>query len=493
MGTIIRLPSASRDGSGTVKHLSEAADLAHAVHFYEEPSMLFENVAKFLAAGLDEGDRVIVIATTTHREGITRCLGAAPVAHALASRQLTMLDAHETLATFMVHDEVDPDRFRAVLEGILEPLRADAPNARIRAFGEMVDVLWKDGNSNAALRLEELWNEAASAHSFTLLCAYVMGNFYGETNAPGFTEVCARHTHVLSTEVVASSASFPRTREGALEEHVRSLETELHHRKGLEVALREALRDRSRVEAALRESVARERNARALAEENDRFKEQFLAVLGHDLRNPLNTILTTTRLMVMRTELSQESNRRLDRVISSGVRMQRMIEQILDVTSDRLSGGIPIMREPAHDVASLAAKVVAEVRLAHPTRHIELLVDGACLASIDPERIEQVLRTLVANAVAHGAVEFPVRVMVTASARMVRLEVHNGGPPIDADQRALLFDPFKRDRKTKGRSEGLGLGLYIAERIVHAHDGTLELQSSIEGGTRFRVALPRGY
>lgn len=490
MGTIIRLPSASRDGSGTVKLLSEAAHLAHAVHFYEEPSILFENVAKFLAAGLDAGDRVIAIATPAHREGITRCLGAASVAHGLASRQLTLLDAHETLSAFMVHDEVDPDRFRAVLEGVLEPLRADAPNARIRTFGEMVDVLWKDGNSNAALRLEELWNEAAREHSFTLLCAYVMGNFYGETNAPGFTEVCARHTHVLSTEMIGS-ASLPRTREGALEEHIRSLETELHHRKGLEVALREALRDRSRVEAELRESVARERSARARAEANDRFKEQFLAVLGHDLRNPLNTILTTTRLMVMRAELSQESNRRLDRVISSGVRMQRMIEQILDVTSDRLSDGIPIVREPAQDVAGLAAKVVAEVRLAHPTRHLELLVDGACIAAIDPERIEQVLRTLVANAVAHGA-ESPVRVSVAASERTVRIEVHNGGLPIDAAQRALLFDPFKRDRKTKGRSEGLGLGLYIAERIVQAHDGTLELQSSIESGTRFRVALPRG-
>ncbi|MCW5835294.1 MAG: HAMP domain-containing histidine kinase, partial [Labilithrix sp.] len=289
----------------------------------------------------------------------------------------------------------------------------------------------------------------------------------------------------LSTRAGAGSAN------GALEDRMRSLETELRHRRGLEVALREALRERGRVEAELRESVSRERAARATAEENDRFKEQFLAILGHDLRNPLNTILTTARLMILRGELAQESARRLERVITSGVRMQRMIEQILDVTCDRLSGGVPIAREPAQDVAAVVSKVIEDALQTHPTARVEQQVDGPCTAAVDSERLGQVLRTLVGNAIVHGASDSPVRVRIVARADAVRIEVHNGGPPIDPADRALLFEPFKRSRKSKGPSEGLGLGLYIAERIVRAHDGALEVESSAEGGTLFRITLPR--
>ncbi|MBX3219334.1 MAG: MEDS domain-containing protein [Labilithrix sp.] len=548
MGTIIRIPAEEQGDMGTVELLAATAPHPHAVQFYEEPRALFETVAKFLSAGLAAGDRVVVIATAAHAAGITRAIDPTMMTQALASRQLTMLDAHETLDTFMEDDAVDPARFHEALERILGTVRADAPDARVRAFGEMVDVLWRAGNSNAALRLEELWGEASAQHSFTLLCAYVMGNFYGEPTKTGFDEVCARHTHVFPRDEssthgptttrathapppshVASTQPPPPSRVAStqappsshvtstlappsshvtasrapcarlpftsldptdLEEHVRSLEAELHHRRGLEAALREALRDRSRVEAELRESVTRERDARATAEENDRFKEQFLAILGHDLRNPLNTILTTTRLMVMRGELAPESTARLDRVIANGVRMQRMIEQILDVTSDRLSGGIPIVREPGQDIAAVTSRVVTDARLAHPAARVEQRIDGACTAVVDAERLEQVLRTIVGNAIAHGETDTPVRVCVAAREEEVRIEVQSSGPPIAPEDRELLFEPFKRDRKTRGRSDGLGLGLYISKRIVEAHDGRLEVESSNENGTLFRVVLP---
>ncbi|MBX3200732.1 MAG: MEDS domain-containing protein [Labilithrix sp.] len=517
MATILRIPAEADEKAGAVELLAAAERPTHAVQFYDEAAALFESVGKFLGEGLETGEHVVVIATPAHRDGIARCIDADTFDRAVARRQLTMLDAHETLSTFMTGGSVDASRFRATLARIIDAARATTPGARIRAFGEMVDVLWRAGRSSEALRLEELWGEASARDAFTLLCAYATGSL-SDGHAPhGLDAVCARHTHVLADDASAlrpiaarddasalrpiaarddASALRPiAARDDAtmssLEEHVRALENELRHRRGLEVALREALRERTRVEAELLESVSRERTARATAEENDRFKEQFLAILGHDLRNPLNTILTTARLMIMRGELTQESGRRLERLITSGVRMQRMIEQILDVTCDRLSGGVPITREPEQDVAGVAATVVEEARLTHPTARIELQIDGACAAPVDAERLTQVVRTLVGNAIVHGSPDSPVRVRIGAHADAVRVEVHNGGPPIAAADRALLFEPFKRNRKSNGPSEGLGLGLYIAERIVRAHDGALELDSTAEGGTLFRVTLPR--
>ena len=477
------------DGAATASFLAACPHPAHSVHFYADADALFENVARFLGAGLDAGDRIIVIATAAHKDSITARLDERTLARALAARHVVFLDAHETLDEIMSGNDVDADRFHEVLERALAGLRADAPGARVRAFGEMVDVLWQAGSSNAALRLEELWAEACRKHGFALLCAYAMGHFYAEPNAALFVRVCDHHSHVVASDQRADVAGLHAA--DTAEQRIRSLEAELEHRKGLEVALRQALRDRSRVEAELRESIRREREARAKAEENDAFKEQFLAVLGHDLRNPLNTILTTTRLMVMRGELPPESTKRLDRVIASGVRMQRMIEQILDVTSDRLDDGIRITPDPPQDVAALASGVVKELRTANPGRRVDVAVDGPCIASVDGARIEQVVRNLVGNALAHGDPEKPVRVMIAGRPHAVTLEVHNDGPVIDEAERALLFEPFKRSRKAKGRSDGLGLGLYISRRIVSAHGGSLDVESAPGRGTTFRVTLPR--
>ena len=242
--------------------------------------------------------------------------------------------------------------------------------------------------------------------------------------------------------------------------------------KELEVALRDALKERSRVEGELRECVARETHARERAEANDAFKEMFLGILGHDPRNPLNTVLTTTRLMKMRGDVPPETVRRLDRVVTSGVRMERMIGQLLDVARARLAGGIPVSRAPRVDLVALMTKIVEEIRAAHPTRAIELRVDNPCLADVDADRIEQVISNLLGNAVTHGDAAQPVAVSVALRGGVASLAVHNSGKPIEPAVLAALFDPFTRfNPSARKSSDGLGLGLYIAERIVSAHGG----------------------
>ena len=142
---------------------------------------------------------------------------------------------------------------------------------------------------------------------------------------------------------------------------------------------------------------------------NDDFKETFVGVLGHDLRSPLDTILTTSRILTMRPDTPDDIRKRLERVTVSGVRMQRMIEQLLDLTRARLTAGIPVRltAEPI-DLEAPVARIVEEVRAAHPHIAVHIASDGECRVRIDPDRFEQVVSNLLGNAVTHGDTAKPI-------------------------------------------------------------------------------------
>jgi signal transduction histidine kinase len=469
----------------------------HAVQFYDDEAFLFEVVGRFISDGLQAGERALIIAGPGHTRGILERIDADLLALAQANLQLTVIDAETLLSEFMRGGVPDAALFQVALARALAGVQ---PGQRLRAFGEMVDLLCRAGNVPGALRLEQLWNAASEVHEFSLLCAYAARNFHREADGEGFADVCRSHTHVLPTESFTRlEDADARLREiSLLQQRARALEGEVRSRKRVEESLRQALEQRLRVEAELRASLEREQGALALARANDTFKEVFMGMLGHDLRNPLNTILTTARLMTLRAELAPESQKRLDRVVSSGVRMQRMIEQILDMTRDRLTSGIAIVRSPARDLVPLVSKIVEETRLAHPGSVIELRAPGPCLASVDADRFEQVVSNLLGNAATHGDSERPITVSVSEGVsagsqgeqlQVVRLSVRNYGVPIAPG--LLLFDPFRRERKPEGRSEGLGLGLYISERIVRAHGGEIVVTSSAPLGTIFEATFPR--
>jgi signal transduction histidine kinase len=360
----------------------------------------------------------------------------------------------------------------------------------------MVDLLWQDGNASAAVRLEELWNEAQESYGFSLLCAYVMGRFYKEGDASHFLQVCQAHTHVIPTEEFGNlDTPHARLREiSVLQQRARALETEIQHRQELEQALREALTERTRAEEELRACVKREKEARERAEASDAFKEMFLGILGHDLRNPLNTVLTTARIMQISADgaADGERGRRLERIVSSGVRMQRMIAQLLDVARARLAEGIPVTGAATQDLTPLAEKIVDEARAAHPARRIELRRQPPCLAHVDADRFEQVASNLIGNAITHGDPGQPITVALSAVDGMTTFSVHNFGNPIDPSLMPVIFDPFKRGAQSGARPDGLGLGLYIVERIVIAHGGRMEVVSSAQSGTRFTASFPSG-
>lgn len=173
----------------------------HAVQFYGNERSLFTTVAGFLSQGLVDGDPVILIATESHRAGILEHLKGRfiDVDRAQSLGDLLVLDARETLSLFMIGDMPDPDAFTlAIGRLITDMLSGRSARTLVRAYGEMVDVLWKEGREDAAIRLEMLWNKLAQTHGFALLCGYAMGSFYKETKR--FEEICREHSHVVPAE-----------------------------------------------------------------------------------------------------------------------------------------------------------------------------------------------------------------------------------------------------------------------------------------------------
>lgn len=170
---------------------------SHFVGFYETEAFLVDSVRDFLTPGLLTGDAAIVIANDAHRNAFGTALMAAGVElpEARESGRYIALDASEVLATFMVDGMPDAARFRTAIEPLLSRAMEGARNVRI--YGEMVAVLWDEGNVDAAIALEDLWNDLATRYPFSLFCAYPMSSFDTDASTEGYPTICGRHSTVL--------------------------------------------------------------------------------------------------------------------------------------------------------------------------------------------------------------------------------------------------------------------------------------------------------
>jgi two-component system, sensor histidine kinase and response regulator len=220
-----------------------------------------------------------------------------------------------------------------------------------------------------------------------------------------------------------------------------------------------------------------------------RLSEMFTAVLGHDLRNPLDAIVTSAHLLQMQTQ-DAAVKETAGRILSSGRRMARLIQDMLDLARARLAGGIPVRHEPL-DLQGLIERVVREQRSAYPSREIAVLHRGDLHGEWDSERLAQVASNLLGNALRYGDERVPIEVDLEGErAERVSLTIVNGGT-IAPQLLPHLFDPFRGNERRHGRHEGLGLGLYIVQQIVRAHGGQVEVRSGSEDRTQFRVTIPR--
>lgn len=217
-------------------------------------------------------------------------------------------------------------------------------------------------------------------------------------------------------------------------------------------------------------------------------REQFIGVLGHDLRNPLAAIGSGANLL-LKTPLNDKASRIVSLMQGAVVRMESLISNVMDFASGRLGSGIEVTKV-RDDVSPALHQVIEELRVANPERQIVARFDVEAPVNADKARIAQLFSNLLANALTHGAPERPVEVEANIIDGCFELAIINGGAAIPQHLHAELFQPFSRPSGSAGRP-GLGLGLYIAGQIAAAHGGAITVDST-EDQTRFTFSMPNG-
>jgi signal transduction histidine kinase len=238
------------------------------------------------------------------------------------------------------------------------------------------------------------------------------------------------------------------------------------------------------VDEALTESVNR------FSEKLDEYRDQFIAILGHDLRNPLGAILMSASYLASSEDLDDKHAKAGRRIRNAADRMNRMVSDLLDLTRTRLGQGISVNRRPI-DLGTVCRRVVDELQAFHPDRQLAVACEGDLSGAWDEDRLAQVISNLVGNALQHGDTARETTVRAVAAGGHVVLTVHNFGEPIPETSFKTLFDPMVRSSDHAGQPGSLGLGLFIVREIVNAHRGSITVASAEGTGTTFTVTLPR--
>jgi signal transduction histidine kinase len=220
----------------------------------------------------------------------------------------------------------------------------------------------------------------------------------------------------------------------------------------------------------------------------------FLAILSHDLRNPLNAITLSAKVARRDSAGNHSNDPLLSSIVSSADAMAQLVDDLLDFAQSGLGGAIPV-RPARFEIDALCSQVVDELRRGHPGRIIRYSGPENLSVTWDPGRIRQVISNLLGNAIQHGSADSPVDLELSVVDGSVQIKVCNQGPPIPPGQLHWIFDPLKRGATAEsdvvpasGRS--VGLGLYIARAIVMAHNGTISVISTAAEGTCFTVRVP---
>jgi signal transduction histidine kinase len=226
-------------------------------------------------------------------------------------------------------------------------------------------------------------------------------------------------------------------------------------------------------------------------------QNMFLAILGHDLRNPLGTVVSGASFLMQAVDLPPKYILVATRMFNSGKRMSKLINDLIDFTRTHLGPGIPI-RIKQGSLVALCEEVVNEARTFHPERSIDLKVPPKLDAIFDEARLAQALSNLIGNAIQYSSADFPVTVQLASNGDQVTLSVNNRGEIIPTEKIASIFDPMVRIAANASQNEqdyiertSLGIGLYISREIVHAHDGRIDVTSNDKDGTTFLITMPR--
>jgi PAS domain S-box-containing protein len=537
----------------------------HLVQLYEGDAFLLDELTRFVGVGLGAGEAVVVVATEGHVGALIGNLEARGIDTAVARERerLIVLDARETLAAFMVDGVLDERRFRDVVGKLIA--RAIEQHGGVRAFGEMVALLWAEGRRDTALHLEELWNDLARTQPFALLCAYPVAAFRDDPDETAMLGVFKVHSHVIpaanyvaravaveelkehqrrAEEAQARLAAIVESSEDAivgktLDGIVTSWNSAAERMFGYTAAemigepvsrlipadrrddlvpIFSALRrgdrvehfdtervrkDGTRIQVSLTISPIRDADGRIIGASKiardvserraaERAKDEFLAMLGHELRNPLAAVQSA--IIAARLDASRREDA-LEIAGRQAVQLRRLVDDLLDVA--RVTQGKITLRKRRLFLATIVERAVEATRTQIEERGHALSVSLPPEIEIDADagRLEQVLVNLLSNAAKYTPVGGRIDVSAARRGDEIVLRVRDNGIGIGADMLSRVFELFSQASRSLDRTQGgLGLGLALAKRLVELHGGRVEARSDGCGqGSEFIACLPVGF
>lgn len=575
-----------------------ARESAHLVQFYEADSFLLEALSRLVGDSLVAGDSGVAIATKAHRDGLEEALRRRGLdTDALRGQgRYVALDAAETLASFMVDDFPDEDRFRNVVAEVIKRAIGKSESRHVCAYGEMVALLFADGKGGALLRLEELWNTLGKELPFSLCCGYPLKQFSNRPDEPLFLKICSEHSHVVPAEsytelpspddrlrsitylqhkaqLLEGEKSGREKAEKSLSLHQKELSDFLqnaaeglqqvgpdarilwanpsqlrllgysadeyvgHHLADFYVqrdlfddfwrrimaremvydfpaalkcrdgSTREVLihssgywedgkflytrcfirdvTERVQLEDELREKVSQLKEA-------DQRKNEFLAMLGHELRNPLSAV--SNAVATAHRDASRR-DRALDIATRQTAHLARIVDDLLDVT--RITKGKIALRKVPIQLGAIVNGAIEELRDLIGSRRQHLTVSIPVNAEkikveADPTRMQQVVSNLIHNAIKFTPQGGMIDVVLYRKGDQAVFRVRDSGVGISAAMLPRVFDLFTQAHVSPDRTQGgLGIGLTLAKQLVEMHGGRIEARShGFDRGCEFEVSLP---
>ena len=424
------------------------------VEFCDTEERLVEDVVHFAHEGLSGGEAVLVIATAPHRAAFERALAdrGFDVEQGKKESRLLMEDAAATLNRFLVDGRPDEARLTGVLDGLV----ARAGQRKLRVYGELVNMLWLAGQRTSALRLDELWCAAVKERHLPLFCAYLVAGFPNADDLAAFRARHSKSAPVGTAQIIAE-----------LEQRARALEAEVKTR-------------------------------RALAEElelaNQR-KDEFLAMLAHELRNPL-AALSVGLALRDKLETQDAGLERLKESCSRQVKnLTHLVDDLLDVSRFTTGKAEVRLRKVSVDLSAIVQNAAQLSRPMIEARKHEFaftVAPGAFSMMADPMRMEQIISNLLHNAAKFTQPGGHVGLRLRQANGMAIIEVTDDGVGIPADMLPRVFELFTQvDPGIDRTGGGLGIGLTLARRLAELHGGQLAVESAGLGkGSKFILKVP---
>ena len=441
---------------------------AHSVQFYEHDSFLLDSLTKLIGTALVAGDAAVVVATAAHRDELEKRLKTRGFDLEVNAKLGTYcaLDAAETLSTIMVDGVLDAARFNAMAGHLLSSVRSatKGESSRLVLFGEMVALLWADGNFDAALKLERLWNDLARTHSFQLHCAYPMNGFDREGHSEAFLNICAEHSHVVPTEnyTTLTSENDRLRHVSLLQQRAQASETEAAGRLRAE----EALRRSEKLAAAGR----------------------LAAGIAHEINNPLEAVSNAIYLARSSPSEAAEYLKIADEELA---RVAQITKQTLGFYRESAAPSIVKISALLDDLLSVFNRKLQAK---------DISITKQYRGELETWGLEGELRQVFANQIANAIYAMPQRGRLTIRVRKSKhwsnsqhagtvVSLVDTGSGISPEALPRIFDPFFTTKEDVGN----GLGLWITQGIVTRHGGNIRVKTNTSPGTSgtiFTTFLP---